>query len=104
MSETSVYSRPDPFEVPDGGLASFLTADIGDWAEEDDVLPNGGVASVKKIADDLAKFGRYEDTYVVHAAKARRLFLWPCLKKTPASKILCFDRCVLWVLTPTVTL
>jgi len=29
MSETSVYSRPDPFEVPDGGLASFLTADVG---------------------------------------------------------------------------
>jgi hypothetical protein len=71
MSETSVYSRPDPFEVPDGGLASFLTADVGDWAEEDDVLPNGGVASVKKIADDLAKFGRYEDTYVVHAARRR---------------------------------
>jgi hypothetical protein len=86
MSETSVYSRPDPFEVPDGGLASFLTADIGDWAEEDDVLPNGGVASVKKIADDLAKFGRYEDTYVVHAAEGETVIPMAVFEENPRLK------------------
>ena len=86
MSETSVYSRPDPFEVPDGGLASFLTADVGDWAEEDDVLPNGGVASVKKIADDLAKFGRYEDTYVVHAAEGETVIPMAVFEENPRLK------------------
>jgi hypothetical protein len=86
MSETSVYSRPDPFEVPDGGLASFLTADVGDWAEEDDVLPNGGVASVKKIADDLAKFGRYEDTYVVHAAEGETVIPMAVFEENPKLK------------------
>ena len=86
MSETSVYSRPDPFEVPDGGLASFLTADVGDWAEEDDVLPNGGVASVKKIADDLAKFGRYEDTYVVHAAQGETVIPMAVFEENPRLK------------------
>jgi hypothetical protein len=86
MSETSVYSRPDPFEVPDGGLASFLTADVGDWAEDDDVLPNGGVASVKKIADDLAKFGRYEDTYVVHAAEGETVIPMAVFEENPRLK------------------
>jgi hypothetical protein len=72
MSETSVYSRPDPFEVPDGGLASFLTADVGDWADDDAPLPNAAASlPLSEIADDLAKFGRYEDTYVVHAAARR---------------------------------
>jgi hypothetical protein len=86
MSETSVYSRPDPFEVPDGGLASFLTADIGDWADDDAPLPNGGVASVKKIADDLAKFGRYEDTYVVHAAQGETVIPMAVFEENPRLK------------------
>lgn len=86
MSETSVYSRPDPFEVPDGGLASFLTADVGDWADDDAPLPNGGVASVKKIADDLAKFGRYEDTYVVHAAQGETVIPMAVFEENPRLK------------------
>jgi hypothetical protein len=86
MSETSVYSRPDPFEVPDGGLASFLTADVGDWADDDAPLPNGGVASVKKIADDLAKFGRYEDTYVVHAAEGETVIPMAVFEENPKLK------------------
>jgi hypothetical protein len=86
MSETSVYSRPDPFEVPDGGLASFLTADVGDWADDDAPLPNGGVASVKKIADDLAKFGRYEDTYVVHAAEGETVIPMAVFEENPRLK------------------
>jgi len=86
MSETSVYSRPDPFEVPDGGLASFLTADVGDWADDDAPLPSGGVASVKKIADDLAKFGRYEDTYVVHAAEGETVIPMAVFEENPKLK------------------
>ena len=86
MSETSVYSRPDPFEVPDGGLASFLTADIGDWADDDAPLPSSGVASVKKIADDLAKFGRYEDNYVVHAAEGETVIPMAVFEENPRLK------------------
>lgn len=86
MSETSVYSRPDPFEVPDGGLASFLTADVGDWADDDAPLPSGGVASVKRIADDLAKFGRYEDTYVVHAAQGETVIPMAVFEENPRLK------------------
>jgi hypothetical protein len=86
MSETSVYSRPDPFEVPDGGLASFLTADIGDWADDDAPLPSSGVASVKRIADDLAKFGRYEDTYVVHAAEGETVIPMAVFEENPRLK------------------
>jgi hypothetical protein len=86
MSETSVYSRPDPFEVPDGGLASFLTADIGDWADDDAPLPSSGVASVKRIADDLAKFGRYEDTYVVHAAEGETVIPMAVFEENPKLK------------------
>ena len=86
MSETSVYSRPDPFEVPDGGLASFLTADIGDWADDDAPLPSSGVASVKRIADDLAKFGRYEDTYVVHAAQGETVIPMAVFEENPRLK------------------
>jgi hypothetical protein len=86
MSETSVYSRPDPFEVPDGGLASFLTADVGDWADDDAPLPSSGVASVKRIADDLAKFGRYEDTYVVHAAEGETVIPMAVFEENPKLK------------------
>ena len=86
MSETSVYTRPDPFEVPEGGLASFLTAEVGDWAEDDDVIPSGGPASVKKVADDLAKFGRYEDTYVVHAAEGETVIPMAVFEENPKLK------------------
>jgi hypothetical protein len=50
------------------------------------VLPNGGVASVKKIADDLAKFGRYEDTYVVHAAEGETVIPMAVFEENPRLK------------------
>lgn len=67
MSDTIAYTRPAPFEVPEGGLASFLTATVGDWANEN--LPETGIATAKAAADKLAEYGRYEDTYMVHAAE-----------------------------------
>ena len=50
------------------------------------MLPNGGVASVKKIADDLAKFGRYEDTYVVHAAQGETVIPMAVFEENPRLK------------------
>jgi hypothetical protein len=67
MSDTIPYTRPTSFEVPEGGLASFLTATVGDWADES--LPETGIATAKAAADQLAEYGRYEDTYMVHAAE-----------------------------------
>jgi hypothetical protein len=67
MSDTIAYTRPTSFEVPEGGLASFLTATVGDWADES--LPETGIATAKAAADQLAEYGRYEDTYMVHAAE-----------------------------------
>ena len=67
MSDTIAYTRPTSFEVPEGGLASFLTATVGDWADEN--LPETGIATAKAAADQLAEYGRYEDTYMVHAAE-----------------------------------
>jgi hypothetical protein len=47
------HNAPEPFEVPEGGLASFLTATVGDWAEadNDDYIPAQGIAQVKSIAE-----------------------------------------------------
>jgi len=67
MSDTIAHTRPTSFEVPEGGLASFLTATVGDWADES--LPETGIATAKAAADQLAEYGRYEDTYMVHAAE-----------------------------------
>ena len=85
MSEAMAFSRPEPFEVPEGGLASFLTADVGDWADED-TLPSGGISSVKHVADELAKFGRYEDTYVVHAAEGETVVPMAVFDENPRLK------------------
>ena len=45
----------EPIEVPAGGIASFLTATEGSWATNDeDDLPQTGIAQVKRVADQLA--------------------------------------------------
>ena len=64
------FVRPESMEVPDGGLATFLTATVGDWADDDEgYIPQSGIGGVKSVADKLAEYGRYEDTYMVHAAE-----------------------------------
>lgn len=82
------YSVPEPFEVPEGGLASFLTATVGDWAEadNDDYIPAQGIAQVKSIADKLAEYGRYEDDYIVHAAEGETVIPAEVLDANPRLK------------------
>ena len=81
MSDTITYTRPAPFEVPEGGLASFLTATIGDWADEN--LPETGIATAKAAADKLAEYGRYEDTYMVHAAEGETVIPMAVFEENP---------------------
>ena len=44
----------EPVEIPAGGIATFLTAREGMFADDDE-LPSGGIASVKQVADKLAE-------------------------------------------------
>lgn len=81
MSDTIAYTRPAPFEVPEGGLASFLTATVGDWADEN--LPETGIATAKAAADKLAEYGRYEDTYMVHAAEGETVIPMAVFEENP---------------------
>ena len=82
------HNVPEPFEVPEGGLASFLTATVGDWAEadNDDYIPPQGIAQVKSIAEKLAEYGRYEDEYMVHAAEGETVIPAEVLDANPRLK------------------
>jgi len=82
-----LYQRPEPFNVPDGGLATFLTATEGSWADDiEDTIPKVGIGSAKQAADSLAKFGRYEDEYMVHAAEGETVIPKEILDSNPRLK------------------
>ena len=81
------YAKPEPFEVPEGGIATFLTATTGEWADADkDDVPVTGIAGVKQVADKLAEYGRYEDEYMVHAAEGETVIPAQVLDLNPRLK------------------
>ena len=81
------FVRPESMEVPEGGLASFLTATVGEWADAtQDDLPQTGIAGVKSVADQLADYGRYEDTYMIHAAEGETVVPMAVLDGDPRLK------------------
>ena len=83
----TTYQRPEPFSVPDGGLATFLTATEGSWADDiEDTIPDVGIGAAKQAADHLAKFGRYEDEYMVHAAEGETVIPKEILDSNPRLK------------------
>ena len=82
----TAYQTPEPFTVPDGGLASFLTATTGSWAEDENITPNGGISNVSRAADQLAQFGRNGDTYMVHAAEGETFVPKEVLEANPGLK------------------
>ena len=83
----TTYQRPEPFDVPEGGLATFLTATEGSWADEiEDKFPDVGIGAAKQAADHLAKFGRYEDEYMVHAAEGETVIPKEILDSNPRLK------------------
>jgi len=74
----------EPIEVPAGGIATFLTATEGSWATDDeDDLPQSGIAQVKRVADQLAQFGRHEDEYMIHAAEGETVIPMEVFRKNP---------------------
>ena len=75
----------EPIEIPAGGIATFLTAKESMFADDDDI-PQGGIAQVKAVADQLAEFGRYEDQYMVHAAHGETVIPMEVFRKNPILK------------------
>ena len=76
----------DRVPIPEGGIATFLTARTGSWADEEDEIPKKGITNVVKIADKLAKYGRNEDEYMVHAAEGETVIPMEVFKQNPALK------------------
>ena len=76
----------EPVQIPAGGIATFLTAREGMFADDDDELPAGGIASVKQVADKLAEYGRHEDEYMVHAAEGETVIPMEVFRKNPILK------------------
>ena len=76
------YDPQDTLHITDGGIASFLTATVGDWAENDGI-PQNGIAEVKHLADRLAEYGRHEDEYMVHAAEGETVIPKEVLEASP---------------------
>jgi len=76
----------EPVEIPAGGIATFLTAREGMFADDDDELPSGGIASVKQVADKLAEYGRHEDEFMVHAAEGETVIPMEVFRKNPILK------------------
>ena len=80
-----------PLEIPPGGIANFLTATSGSWADDEDI-PRSGIAEVKKVADKLAEYGRHEDEYMVHAAEGETVVPMAVFEKNPKLKENLFEQ------------
>ena len=88
MAEAALKYEIEPEEnlvVPEGGIATFLTATEGSWADEE-VVPKNGIATVHHIADRLAEYGRYEDDYIVHAEEGETVVPIAVLDANPRLK------------------
>ena len=99
MQSAATYSASNPTIIPDGGLATFLTATEGRWAQDnpwldeyDDIGPTQGIGSVKNVADKIAEFGRNEDTYIVHAAHGETVVPMEVLNADPRLKARLFGQ------------
>jgi len=85
MAQAALKYETEPQEtllIPEGGIATFLTATEGDWADEKDI-PQNGIAQVTHIADRLAEYGRHEDEYMVHAAEGETVIPMAVLEANP---------------------
>tara|TARA_R100001015_G_C4633492_1_gene198524 strand:- start:1798 stop:3699 length:1902 start_codon:yes stop_codon:yes gene_type:complete len=80
------FDELDQVPIPAGGIATFLTAETGSWADDDDDVPPKGITNVVKIADKLAEYGRNEDEYMVHAAEGETVIPMEVFKQNPALK------------------
>lgn len=90
MTAAASY-KPEPYEVPNGGLASFLTATVGDWSDEA-LNADNYYDVVKPTADQLAAFGREEDDRIAHVATGETIIPMAVFEEDPALKEALFAR------------
>ena len=89
---TAAVSRtPEPYQVPEGGLGSFLTATVGDWSDEA-LNADNYYDIVKPTADQLAQFGREEDDRIAHVATGETIIPMAVFEEDPALKEALFTR------------
>ena len=79
-----------PYEVPNGGLASFLTATTGDWSDE--ALNGLDYEVIRPTADQLAGFGREGDNRIAHVADGETVIPMEVFEEDPALKEALFGR------------
>ena len=87
----AAIQRPEPYEVPEGGLGSFLTATVGDWSDEA-LNADNYYDIVKPTADQLAEFGREEDDRIAHVATGETIVPMAVFEEDPALKEALFTR------------
>ena len=87
----AAIQRPEPYEVPEGGLGSFLTATVGDWSDEA-LNADNYYDVVKPTADQLAQFGREEDDRIAHVATGETIIPMAVFEEDPALKEAVFNR------------
>ena len=86
----SAIATPQPYEVPEGGLASFLTATVGDWSDE--ALEGPDYEIVRPTADQLAAFGREGDNRIAHVADGETVIPMAVFEEDPELKAALFSR------------
>ena len=87
----NAVATPQPYEVPEGGLASFLTATVGDWSDEA-LNSDNYYDIVKPTAEQLAAFGREEDDRIAHVATGETIVPMAVFDEDPALKEALFAR------------
>jgi hypothetical protein len=91
MTAAALPQKAQPYEVPEGGLASFLTATVGDWSDEA-LNSDNYYDIVKPTADQLAAFGREEDDRIAHVATGETVIPMAVFEEDPALKEVLFSR------------
>ena len=91
MTAAALPQSPEPYEVPEGGLASFLTATVGDWSDEA-LNSDNYYDIVKPTAEQLAAFGREEDDRIAHVATGETVIPMAVFEEDPALKEALFAR------------
>ena len=91
MTAAALPQSQEPYEVPNGGLASFLTATVGDWSDEA-LNSDNYYDIVKPTADQLAAFGREEDDRIAHVATGETVIPMAVFEEDPALKEALFTR------------
>ncbi len=87
----NAVATQQPYEVPEGGLASFLTATVGDWSDEA-LNSDNYYDIVKPTAEQLAAFGREEDDRIAHVATGETIVPMAVFDEDPALKEALFAR------------